>query len=104
MTGNSELVKDTPSLFYIIMGWVFGIIFLSIGLINTFWGNDAAYGVLIILFAFVFFPPVNVVIKEKMGFSIPFLLKIVIGLFIIWTAVGVGELFGKIDLMLMDLK
>ena len=104
MTGNSQLVKETPSLFYLIMGWVFGIIFLSIGLINTFWGNDAGYGVLIILASFVFFPPVNDLIKEKIGFSIPFLLKIVIGLFIIWTSIGVGELFGKIDLMLMDLK
>ena len=104
MTSNTELLKENQSIFYLIMGWFFGIVFLSIGLINTFWGNDAGYGVFIILLSFVFYPPVNSILKERLGFAIPFLLKIVIGLFIIWSAVGVGELFDKIDIMLMSLK
>ena len=104
MTSNQELIKENQSIFYSIMGWIFGIIFLTIGLINTFWGNDAGYGAFIILLSFVFYPPLNSILREKLGFSIPLLLKIVIGLFIIWSAIGVGELFDKIDLMLMDLK
>jgi hypothetical protein len=101
---NTEMVREKQSIFFNTFSWIFSIIFLAIGIINTFWGNDAGYGVLIILLSFVFYPPVNGLIKEKLGFAIPVLLKIVIGLFIIWTAIGVGELFGKIDLMLMDLK
>jgi hypothetical protein len=51
----------------------------------------------------VYFPPVNLLVKKKTGFSIHRVLKIILGLFILWAALGVGELFDKIDLMLMDL-
>lgn len=39
------------------------------------------------------------------GFSIPRigLVKILLGIFIIWAALGVGELFDKIELMMNDL-
>jgi hypothetical protein len=30
--------------------------------------------------------------------------KIILGLFILWTAMGVGELFDKIGLMIKDIK
>jgi hypothetical membrane protein len=102
MTGNSQLVKENNSNLSIVTGWFFSILFISIGIINTFWGNDMEYGMLIILLSFVFTPPVNVLIKEKLGFAIPWLLKIVLGLLIILSALGVGELFGKIELMLRD--
>jgi hypothetical protein len=38
-------------------------------------------------------------------FSIPriTLVKILLGIFIIWAAMGVGELFDKIELMMSDL-
>ena len=104
MTSNSELIKENQSILYSITGWIFGIIFLTIGLINIFWGNDPEYGAFILLLSLAFYPPVNSMLREKLGFSIPLFLKIVIGLFIIWSAMGVGELFDKIDLMLMDLK
>ena len=55
------------------------------------------------LLSFVYFPPINDIIKKKTRFSIPNLLKIVLGIFIIWATLGVGELFDKIELMLMDL-
>jgi hypothetical protein len=55
------------------------------------------------LASFVYFPPVNVLVKNWTGFSIHWVLKIILGLFILWAALGVGELFDKIDLMLMDL-
>ncbi|MCE3283129.1 MAG: hypothetical protein K0Q66_1866, partial [Chitinophagaceae bacterium] len=39
--------------------------------------------------------------KKVANFSIPRMgvVKVVIGVFIIWAAVGVGELFDKIELM-----
>ncbi len=83
--------------------WLFGITVLAIGVVNTFWGNDPGFGIFILLLSFVYFPPVNTIIKEQIGFSIPRLAKIGLGMFILWASLGVGELFDKIDLMMADL-
>ncbi len=84
-------------------GWFFGVLFLLIGLINTFWGNDPVFGAGIAVLSFLYFPPVNALIKEKTGFRIHIAVKVVLGLLILWAALGVGELFDKTGLMLRDL-
>lgn len=78
---------------------VFGLICIAIGIINTFWGNDTFYGIFLILLSLVFFPAVTRMIHDKIGFAIPGILKIVLALFVIWSSLGVGELFDKIALM-----
>lgn len=85
------------------ISWIFGIIVFAIGVLNMFWGNDPEFGFFLLLLSFVYFPPINSVLKERTDFSIPLLLKILLSLFIIWVVLGVGELFSKIDLMMMDL-
>lgn len=85
-----------------VVSWLFGFLFLAIGFINTFWGNDAGYGLFVILLSFAFFPPMTAILREATGFSIPWAAKVILGIFIIWSALGVAELFDKIDLMLMD--
>jgi hypothetical protein len=82
------------------ISWMFGIAVVAIGILNIFWGNDQGFGIFILLLSFIYFPPVNRIFKEKTGFSIHKNIKIVLGIFIIWAALGVGELFGKIDLMM----
>jgi hypothetical protein len=90
------------SVFWDVISWMFGVIVLAIGLVNIFWGNDPFFGVFIALLAFVYFPPVNSLLKKITGIRIHFILKILLGLFILWAALGVGELFDKIDMMLME--
>ena len=85
-----------------IIGWIFGVLVLAIGLINLFWGNDPEFGAFLIFLSFVYYPPANVLIKRLTNLSIPGIVKIILGIFILWAALGVGELFDKIDLMLMD--
>ena len=87
-----------------IISWVFGAAVLCVGIINMFWGNDSLFGVFLALLSLVYFLPVNAILKKIVGFTIPKMgvVKIVLGLFIIWAAVGVGELFNKIELMTMD--
>jgi hypothetical protein len=92
---NKLSVSDT-------IGWLVGILVFAIGLVNTLWGNDTGFGIFLLLLSFVYFPPVNIFIKKKTDFSIPLLAKIGLALFTIWASLGVGELFDKIDLMLMD--
>jgi hypothetical protein len=91
---NQSIILDTSS-------WLFGLIAVAIGLINTFWGNDTGFGIFIILLSSIYFLPVNEILKNLAGISIPKMgfLKILLALFILWTSLGVGELFNKIDLM-----
>ncbi len=81
------------------ISWLLAIVVFAIGIINTFWGNDPFFGIFLVLLSLVYLPPVNFMIKERFGFSIPVILKILLAVFIIWAALGVGELFDKIDLM-----
>ena len=89
-----------------LIDWIFGAVFFSIGIVNTLWGNDFLFGVFIILLSLVYFLPVNDIFKRTTGFSIPKMgiVKLVLGIFIIWAALGVGELFDKIDLAVADLS
>ncbi|HCE57320.1 MAG TPA: hypothetical protein DER09_05825 [Prolixibacteraceae bacterium] len=90
------------SLIFDLMGWLFGILVLAIGIVNIFWGNDMFFGVFIVMLTTVYFPPFNIALNKLTGFSIPVWVKIVLGLFILWAALGVGELFDKVDMMLTD--
>jgi hypothetical protein len=92
---NNSCVWNTIS-------WIFGVVVFAIGVLNIFWGNDLGFGVFVLFLSFVYFPPITSLLKVKFGFSIHYALKILLGIFIIWGALGVGELFAKIDLMLMN--
>ncbi|GAA4384258.1 hypothetical protein [Hymenobacter koreensis] len=83
-----------------VISWLFGLLALAIGVVNTFWGNDPGFGMFIILVATVFFPPISALTKKVTGFAIPGLVKVLLALFILWSSLGVGELFDKIDLMM----
>ena len=103
---NGEIIMDNKSLGLNIISWLFGALFFAIGAVNTFWGNDPGFGVFIALLSLVYFLPVNDILKKMTGFSIPRMgiIKILLGIFILWAALGVGELFDKIELMMRDLK
>ena len=89
-----------------LMSWIFGGLFFAIGVVNTFWGNDPGFGVFVLLLSFIYFLPVNFILKKMTGFSIPGIgiVKILLGIFILWAAFGVGELFDKINLMMTQLR
>lgn len=86
-----------------IIGWGFGFCVMAAGILNMFWGNDPGFGVFLFILAFAFLPPVNDVVRKIFGFSIPIVLKIILGIFIIWAVLGVGELSAKLNLMMRDL-
>lgn len=90
-----------------IISWIYGLLVCAVGVVNTFWGNDPEFGVFILLLSFVYFPPTSAILdaifKKVTGLSIPKTGKIVLGIFILWATLGVGELFDEINLMMMDL-
>ncbi|OKL38471.1 hypothetical protein [Pontibacter flavimaris] len=102
---QGEVAKNDGATALTIISWLFGILFFAIGFVNTFWGNDPGFGIFILLLSLLYFLPVNVIIQRVLGFSIPkmWLVKILVGAFILWAAMGVGELFDKVELMLHDL-
>ena len=100
MNNKSAVTVPHQSIFGEMVSWFFGVLFLAIGLINTFWGNDPGYGVFTLLLSLAYFPPANAFLRKISGISIPLIVKIILGAFIIWSALGVGELFDKIDLMI----
>ena len=89
-----------------IISWLFGIVVVAIGLVNLFWGNDPGFGVFLLLLSLVYFLPVNAILRKLTGLSIPKLgiVKIVLGIFILWASLGVGELFDKIELMMNSFR
>jgi hypothetical protein len=97
---NETAVNDGSTALTII-SWTFGLLFFAIGIVNTFWGNDPGFGIFIVLLSLIYFLPVNDILHKMTGFTIPkmWLVKILVGMFIIWAAMGVGELFDKIEIM-----
>lgn len=88
-----------------VVSQVFGLIVFVIGIINAFWGNDPGFGIFIILLSLIYSLPVKAILRKVAGFAIPGMriVKILLGVFILWASLGVGELFDKIALMRMDL-
>ena len=103
---KGEITMNNNSIVLNIISWIFGVLFFAIGVVNTFWGNDPGFGIFILLLSLIYFLPVNDILKKMTGFSIPKMgiAKILLGIFILWAALGVRELFDKIDLMMMNLS
>ena len=86
-----------------IIGYIFAALVLMIGFVNIFWGGDTGFGIFISLLSLIYFPFTNTILKQHAGFSIPRVVKVALGIFICWAALGVGELFDKIEMMVQDL-
>lgn len=86
-----------------VFGHIFWFVIFTIGLINTFWGNDPLFGLFLLVTSFIYLPFFNRWFTKTFGFSIPKWLKIALGIFMLWAALGVAELFDKIVMMLSDL-
>ena len=86
------------AIFVQVIRYLFAILFSVIGLINTFWGNDPFYGVFVILLSLTFYP----VFSERFVKQIRTWHLIILGGFILWTTLGVAELFDKIALMIQS--
>ena len=104
MNNKSELRVSPSSLIANATSCLFGVLFFAIGIVNTFWGNDPQFGICLIGLSFIYYPPVTIWIKEITGFAIPGYVKIILAILVLIGALGVGELFAKIDMMRADLN
>src|SRR5690606_15970088 len=106
MQNKIETTTYEPTLIGKMISWLFGIAVLAAGIVNTFWGQPSGFGIFLNMLSFVYFLPVNEIFKKIFGVPILIirLLKILLGIVIIWAALGVGELFDKIEVMQNDLN
>jgi hypothetical protein len=79
-----------------ITSWVFGLLVFTIGVLNLFLVHPVP-GIAGLLLSLVYFPPANEFLKERTGFTIPPIVKIILGVVIIWFTLGVSDLGDMID-------
>ena len=77
----------------------FGVLFSAIGFINTFWGNDPYYGVAVLTASFLFYLPLIDVVRLRVSAQRGTALLVLLGAFILWSSIGVGELLDKTAMM-----
>ncbi len=87
---------DNKFNFWFVVNWIFGILVFIDGLLNLFRGNDFGLGVFLIILSLLYFPLtnryINSLVNKRFNSSINYLLKIVLGIFIIWATLAVGAL------------
>ena len=83
----------------LLLNWLFAVLFSAIGLVNCFVGNDPEFGVFILLLSLLSYPPLRLVFQQKIGWTIPSFVLILLGLFVFWSSLGVGELLEKIYML-----
>lgn len=79
-----------------IINWLFALVVFAIGVLNVFLVHPVP-GAIYLLLSLVYFPPANDLLLERFGFSIPSVVKIILGVVIIWFTLGVSDLGDMID-------
>lgn len=79
------------SIFYLLSGWIFGLVILTLGILNLILVHPVP-GVAYLLLSLIFFPPINAVFRKNLGLSIPLVFKIILGVVIIWFTLGISDL------------
>lgn len=79
-----------------IIGWVFTFFVFSVGILNTILVS-VILGFIYILLSLIYFPPTKTFLKNKYNFSIPVIIKILLGIFIFQFTLGVSDLGDMFD-------
>lgn len=79
-----------------IINCLFGTIVFVIGVLNLFLVHPVP-GIIALLLSLVYLPQANSILKKKFGVTVPLIVKIVLGMVIIWFTLGVSDLGDMID-------
>lgn len=79
-----------------VINWLFGLPVFAIGVLNLILVHPVP-GMAGLLLSLVYFPPVNTLLKARTGLSIPPVVKIILGVVVIWFTLGVSDLGDMID-------
>ncbi|MFD3003591.1 hypothetical protein ACFS7Z_24755 [Pontibacter toksunensis] len=79
-----------------IFSWLFGLAVLAVGVLNLILVHPVP-GIAYLFLSIIYLPPANAILKEKFGFSVPLVVKILLGIVIIMFTLGVSDLGDMID-------
>lgn len=71
--------------------WIFVILFFILGVLNLIFVHPVP-GMVYLMLSLIYLPSTNAFLKNKFGFSIPLVAKIILGLVILWATLAVGDL------------
>jgi hypothetical protein len=74
-----------------ILSWIFLVVFVITGVLNLIFVHPAP-GMFYLLLACLYLPATNAMLQKKIGLTIPFAAKIIVGLVILWGTLAVGDL------------
>ena len=78
--------------FYNSVSFIAGLLIFIIGLLNLFRGNDPWIGIAFVSLSFIYIPAANKVLKKTVGFSVHYLLKIILAVMLLWISMAVGAI------------
>ena len=79
-----------------ITSWIFVVLFFIIGVLNLIFVHSVP-GLVYLVLSLIYVPSSNVFLKNKFGFSIPLVVKIILGLVILWATIAVGDLMEMLE-------
>lgn len=79
-----------------LLSYLLGSLVFVIGLLNLFLVHPVP-GLVFILLSLVYLPQTNTLLQKSFGFAIPLLVKIVLGIVVVWFTLGVSDLGDLID-------
>ena len=68
------------------------LIFFAFGILNLIYIH-AVPGIFYLVLALLYFPQTDQITSSLVGFTIPFWIKLIIALFVLWGSLAVGELW-----------
>jgi hypothetical protein len=79
-----------------IWNWIAFAIIATIGLLNLFLVHPVP-GIVFLLISMVYFPPAAMFFQKIFGTAIPFLVKLILFIIIVWFTLGISDLGDMID-------
>ena len=70
----------------------FGMFILFLGILNLIRGNDLLLGIMLILLSPMYFPAIQIAVRDLFAFSIPLYIKIAIALIIFGINLSIGAI------------
>ena len=74
-----------------IFNWILFVVFASLGVLNMIFVHIVP-GLIYLLISLIYLPYAINLIKNKIGFSIPIFIKIILAILFLWLTLGVGDL------------
>ena len=74
-----------------IFSWFLMLLFILLGVLNFTFIHPVP-GIFYLVISIFYCPPLGIRVREKVGFTIAYWIKIIVAFFILWVTLAVGEL------------